>query len=245
MTWRYPRVIAHRGGGRLAPENTLAALAVAVRCGCRAVELDARLSADGTPFLIHDATLDRTTSGTGRVAQTRDSVLCALDAGCRHSASFAGEPLPTLREAIERCGELGLWANIEIKAEADEEAACGSAVARIVSATWRGTVPLLSSFSTTALEAARRAAPELPRALLLRGFARDWRTRAERLGCVGVHSKAAGTTKHHVAAVHEAGFVLACYTVNEPEPVEQLFAAGVDAVFTDRPDRIRADAYAV
>jgi glycerophosphoryl diester phosphodiesterase len=237
--WFYPRVIAHRGGGALAPENTLAALDVAFRCGCRAVEVDARLSADGTPFLIHDATLDRTTNGTGRVAETRDAVLRAVDAGRRFGAPFAGEPLPTLREAMMRCLALGLSANVEIKAEPGQEEACGQAVARIARRTWEGPPPLLSSFSPVALAAAREAAPELPRALLVGRLPRDWRERATRLGCVAIHGAAGRVSAAGIAAVRRAGLAVACYTVNDPAVAQRLLAAGVAAVFTDRPDLLK------
>lgn len=257
--WPFPRVIAHRGGGSLAPENTLAAFEVAARCGCRGVEVDARLSADGTPFLIHDATLDRTTTGTGRVARATDATLRALDAGRRHGAAFAGEPLPTLEAALRRCLALGLWANVEIKADAGDEDACGRAVASVVQQVWRGPPPqpsssdtapaaapavapelpppLLSSFSTAALAGARAVAPELPRALLVGALPRDWCARAGRLGCVAIHSKARRTSPAAVAAVRAAGLAIACYTVDDPQEAARLFALGVAAVFTDRPDR--------
>jgi glycerophosphoryl diester phosphodiesterase len=180
------------------------------------------------------------TNGTGSVARARDAELRALDAGRWHSARFAGEPLPTLGNTIRRCLELGLWANLEIKPATGHEAQTGEAVARLVLQAWRGPPPLLSSFSAVALEAARRIAPELPRALLLGAFTPDWRADAEQKGCVAIHSNASKTTPADIAAVHQAGFALACYTVNDPDEAERLFAAGVDAIFTDRPDRIRA-----
>lgn len=239
--WTFPRVIAHRGCGVLAPENTLAALSVAAHHGCRAVEFDVRLSADGTPFLIHDATLDRTTDGRGRVARTSDAALQTLDAGRWYGAAFADEPLPTLQHAIERCLTLGLWANVEVKAAPGREAACGESVARAVAATWEGQPPLLSSFSARALDAARRAAPSLPRALLVRDFHGDWPKLARELGCVAVHTAARKVGPAVVATARRAGVGLACYTVDDPGQAARLFAAGVDALFTDRPDRVRAD----
>jgi len=239
--WPFPRVIAHRGGGVLAPENTLAALEVAVRHGCRAVEFDVRLSADGTPFLLHDATLDRTTDGRGRVARTPDAVLRTLDAGRWYGAAFADEPLPTLQQAIERCLALGLWANVELKASPGRESACGETVARAVSATWEGRPPLLSSFSARALDAARRTVPSLPRALLVRDLRGDWPTLAGELGCVAIHTAADRVRPPIISATRQAGLALACYTVDDPGEAARLFAAGVDAVFTDRPDRVPAD----
>ena len=236
--WPFPRLIAHRGAGTLAPENTLAALAVAVRYGYRAVEIDVMLSSEGTPFLIHDERLDRTTNGTGSVARARDAELRALDAGRWHSARFAGEPLPTLGDAIRRCLELGLWANVEIKADAGEEGRTGEVVARVVLDAWRGLPPLLSSFSTDALEGARQVAPAVPRALLSRKVTTAALIDAGRLGCVAIHCRASKIGPAEVAVAHDAGLAIACYTVNDPAEAQRLLSSGVDAIFTDRIDLI-------
>ena len=92
--WGLPRVFAHRCGAVLAPKNTLCGLRVTVAMGGRAVEFDVMLSADGSPWFIHDETLERTTNGTGRVCETSDSLLRCLDAWSYQHPAFAGEPLP-------------------------------------------------------------------------------------------------------------------------------------------------------
>jgi glycerophosphoryl diester phosphodiesterase len=224
----------------LAPENTLAALAVAARHGYRAVEVDARLSADGTPFLIHDDTLDRTTDGAGLVSMADDERLRSLDAGRSFGRQFAGEPLPSLRDAIHRCLGLGLWANVEIKADAGDEIRAGEVVARVVLDAWRGLPPLLSSFSTDALEGARHVAPTLPRALLVRRVTTAALAEALCLGCGAIHSRASKTGPSDVAAAHAAGLAVACYTVNDPAEAQRLLSSGVDAIFTDRLDLMAA-----
>jgi glycerophosphoryl diester phosphodiesterase len=103
--WPYPRWIAHRGAGKLAPENTLAAFRLGAQHGYRMFECDAKLSADGVPFLLHDATLDRTTTlhsvpgglhGQPHRRRHLGRTLAQLDAGAWHSRAYAGEPLPTL-----------------------------------------------------------------------------------------------------------------------------------------------------
>ncbi|HWZ74476.1 MAG TPA: glycerophosphodiester phosphodiesterase family protein, partial [Casimicrobiaceae bacterium] len=98
IAWPYPRYIAHRGGGKLAPENTLAAMRTGYALGYRMVEFDVKLSADSVPFLLHDDTLDRTTSGRGRADALTWTELSKLDAGRWHSPAFAGEPLPMLEQ---------------------------------------------------------------------------------------------------------------------------------------------------
>src|SRR4051812_42115516 len=99
--WPYPLWIAHRGAGKLAPENTLAAFRLGGLHGYRAFECDVKLTADGVPFLLHHATLERRTSGWGAAGQRTWAELSRLDAGPWHSRGCAGEPLPTL-EAVAR-----------------------------------------------------------------------------------------------------------------------------------------------
>ena len=230
----YPRIIAHRCGGALAPENTLAGLRLAARLGCCGVEFDAMLAADGVPVLMHDEALERTTSGSGRVADTDSARLARLDAGTRHHPAFAAEPVPTLDEALRLCAALGLWANVEIKPAAGQEVATGQVVARRAAAA-TGKL-LLSSFSSAALRAAADEAVHLPRAMLFEAIPTDWRERMMETGARALHSAARALTVDALQAVRAAGFPLGCYTVNCREAAERLFAMGVSAVFTDRPD---------
>lgn len=230
----YPRIIAHRCGGALTPENTLAGLRLAARLGCRGVEFDAMLAADGVPILIHDETIERTTSGRGRVADMESTRLVRLDAGGRHHAAFAVEPVPTLDQALQLCAALGLWANVEIKPSAGQEAETGRVVARHAAAANCRLV--LSSFSAEALRAAAAEAPQLPRAMLVEAIPTDWRERMTGHGAMALHCAASGLTAGIVEAVRADGFLLACYTINRRDEAERLFALGVSAVFTDRPD---------
>lgn len=229
----YPRIIAHRCGGALAPENTLAGLRLAARLGCRGVEFDAMLAADGVPVVIHDETLERTTSGRGRVADMDSAGFVRLDAGSRHHPAFAGEPAPTLDETLRLCASLGLWANVEIKPSAGQEVATGRVVARHAAAAGK---ILLSSFSTAALGAAAAEAVQLPRALLVEAIPGDWRARMAESGAFALHCSARAVTAAALQTVREAGVPLACYTVNRRDEAERLFALGVSAIFTDRPD---------
>lgn len=233
--------MAHRCGGALAPENTLPGLAIAAQSGCRGVEFDVMLSADGTPWLIHDETLERTTNGTGRVCDSHDAQLAGLDAGIRHHPAFAGTRLPTLREALVQCHALGLAANIEIKPAVGHEIATATQVSRMVRAFCEGMAvqPLLSSFSEEALCAARREAPLQPLALLVEDIPADWRARCARLGVIALHVDSATLDIGQVRAIKAAGYLLAVYTENTPSRARELFDWGVDSVITDRPDCVR------
>ncbi len=229
---RYPRIIAHRCGGDLAAENTLAGLAEAARIGCHGVEFDVMLSADGVPVLIHDETVDRTTDGTGRVADLIVAQLRSLDVG--------GEPVPLLAEALARCHALGLWANIELKPTSGRDPETGRIVARILAATWDGN-GIVSSFSVAALAVARSEAPDLACALIADDLPPDWQAVTRDLGLVGLHVSATGTSPASIGAVCRAGLACACYTVNDRVEARQLRTAGVSAIFTDRPDLWRPD----
>ncbi len=244
MAWIYPRVIAHRCGGALGPENTLAGLRIAARLGCRAVEFDAMLAADGVPVLIHDDTVDRTTDGAGRVAARTALDLAGLDAGIRHHRAFAGEPVPTLASALELCAHLGLAANVEIKPAAGSEVVTGEAVTAVVEAArlrFPGMPLLLSSFSRLALAASLRTVPALERALLVEEIPEDWRGLIEAQGCIAIHAAGQLLDESLLAAIAGRGVPVACYTVNRPDLAAHLFGRGVSAVFTDRPDLFPAE----
>lgn len=239
--WPYPPCIAHRGAGRLAPENTLAAFEVGARLGWRMFECDAQLSADGVVFLLHDDTLERTTNGTGLAANWPWATLHALDAGSWHSPRFAGEPLPTLATVARLCLTHGYCLNIEIKSCPGRAYEAGAAVARQARQLWSGAAgavpPLLSSFQPQALEAAMGAAPELPRGLLLTSLHSGWLETAQSLACVTVICDHTQWTRPAVHRTAGAGLRALAYTVNEAADMVRLRAWGIDGIISDSVDR--------
>lgn len=241
--WPYPRYVAHRGGGSLAPENTLAAMRVGYAHGYRMVECDVKLSGDGTLVLMHDATVDRTTNGSGRVAGMTWGELARLDAGHFRRDTlpqFAGEPVPTLEAVARYCLANAMAINIEIKPCPGREAETGAAVAIEALRHWRDAAvpPLISSFSEAALERARERAPGLPRALLQHEPSADWLERLARLDCVALDADFRGLTSGIVETAHQAGYRVACYTPNDPADVRELVGWGVDCIITDAIDLI-------
>lgn len=241
FSWTYPTHIAHRGGGRLAPENTLAALRVGRHHGYRMAEFDVKLSRDGVAVLLHDDDLDRTTNGHGPAAARDYAELARLDAGSWHSAEYAGEPVPTFEAVARHARATGLACNVEIKPCPGRDAETGEAVARLAQRLWHGAAlpPLLSSFSETALAAACHAAPGLPRALLVDAVPDDWAERLRQHGCVALNLNHKNATPQLVQAVHDAGYRLCLWTINDPERVSQVLGWGVDAIFTDELAAIR------
>ncbi len=238
--WPYPRIIAHRGGGLLAPENTLAALRYARNLGIEGVEFDVKLTSDDVPVLLHDDTIDRTTDGCGAMADLLFDLVTQLDAGSWFANEFAGEPVPAFAAASALCKETGLWANVEIKPSPGQEHKTGRIVARMAKLLWSGAPlpPLLSSFSSEALNAARSQAPELPRALLCAEIPDDWEALLDQLGCAAMHVAFDHLTEKSVAAIQATGRGVLAYTVNDPLDVVDLIEMGVDALVTDQIDVI-------
>ncbi len=238
--WPYPLWIAHRGAGRLAPENTLAAFRVGAAHGWRAFECDVKLSADGVPFLLHDSTLERTTPERGSAGERPWAELARIDAGSWHSRAFAGEPIPSLDAIARYVLRNGFALNIEIKPTPGSEQRTGRAVAEAAARLWQGAavVPLLSSFRPEALLGAREAVPALPRALLVDTLWDGWFEMAQTLGCVAVVANYNLVDEALVARLHGAGQRALVYTVNDPAPAQRLVQMGIDGIISDAVDRL-------
>ena len=241
--WPYPRWIAHRGAGKLAPENTLAAFQVGASHGYRMFECDVKLSADGVPFLLHDATLERTTSGLGIAGEKTWGQLSKLDAGSWHSSAFANEALPTLAVIARYCLDNHYFLNIEIKPTPGHEAATGSAVADAAAELWptAAVPPLLTSFAPDALEAAQTAQPQLPRGLLLDRLWTGWLETALSLDCVAIVCNHRLWDTSSVTQAKSAGFRCLSYTVNDEASAQRLIDLGTDGLITDRVDLFHPD----
>ncbi|MBO9516297.1 MAG: glycerophosphodiester phosphodiesterase [Variovorax sp.] len=238
--WVYPRWIAHRGAGKLAPENTLAAFRLGADYGFRMFECDAKLSADDVPFLLHDATLERTSNGHGTAGDQPWSALSQLDAGGWHSRRFAGEPLATLEALIRFCLANRHALNIEIKPTPGLEQKTGEIVARRAAQLWTDASlppPLLTSFRPESLLGAMTVQPELPRGLLLDTLWDGCFDHARQLRCQAIVCNHALWDAALVARVHQARMRALSYTVNDEWAAERLIALGTDGIITDRVDR--------
>jgi len=239
---RWPRIIGHRGAALSAPENTLAGLRAAAALRIGWVEFDVRLTRDGRAILLHDETLDRTTTGRGSASTLSFEEIRRFDAGAWFGPDFRGERVPSLEETIELLAELGLGAVVELKPAPGAETATGRAVAALVAERWPAALPapLLSSFKPEALAAARAAAPQLQRALLVGAVPRRWREQVAALECGLLHVDQRRLDRAALAELIGAGLAVFAYTVNLPERAQELFSWGVDAVFSDCPDRVVA-----
>ena len=236
--WPYPRWVAHRGAGKLAPENTLAAFKLGASHGYRMFECDVKLSSDGVPFLLHDDTLERTTNCAGVAGHQTWQALQQLDAGSWHSAAHKGEPIPSLDTIAAYCISNKFDLNIEIKPTTGTDQQTGEVVAQHAARLWQNESrkPLLTSFKPDALQAALDAAPELPRGLLLHELWTGWLETALMLGCKAIICNYKLWDTSSVTQAKSAGFKLLSYTVNDDTEVKRLLDLGVDGIITDRVD---------
>lgn len=245
--WPYPLWIAHRGAGKLAPENTLAAFREGARHGYRMFECDVKLSADDVPFLLHDDGLQRTTNAPAQWGEAASanagqhpwSALALLDAGAWHSAAYAGEPLPSFAAIARYCVAQGFCLNVEIKPCPGSEHHTGAVVARHAALHWQGQAvpPLLSSFSVDALHGAQEAQPKLPRALLLDTLWDGWLEAARQLRCQAIVCNHRLWDVASVGQALGAGMRALSYTVNEEADARRLLQLGTHGIITDRVDR--------
>jgi glycerophosphoryl diester phosphodiesterase len=223
-----PKVIGHRGAAAYAPENTLASFREARRRGATWVEIDVKLTRDGVPVIMHDSSLKRTMGIDRLVAEMLRADL--------------PRDVPTFEEAIACFAEQGLGCNVEIKPCEGREAETARATVATLRRSWPAQLPppLLSSFKAASLVAAREAAPELARAILLEEIKDDWQQQAEAVSAVGVNTNGKRLTAPHAIAIRKAGYALSVYTINDGDIAKALVGMGVDCVITDAPDIILA-----
>jgi glycerophosphoryl diester phosphodiesterase len=231
-------VIGHRGAAASAPENTLAGFRAAQTLGCRWVEFDVRLCADGALVLLHDSRIERTTDGSGAAARLPLAQIRQHDAGGWFGPNFAGERVPTLDETLQLLADLGVGANIEIKADRGRAHATAEAVVAVLRRRGLDAPLLVSSFLPAALGVLRDRLPPVPRGILFQSVPRGWRAIAARLGCATVNVDQQRLRPAGAAAIRAAGYPLLAYTVNDPARARELFGWGVTSVFSDAPDII-------
>ena len=233
-------IIAHRGESSAAPENTLAAFALAIDAGADAVEFDVQASRDGVPVVIHDEELARTTDGQGPVGEHSLAELQALDAGGWFAPAFRGERIPTLAQVLALLRPTPLQINIELKTTICPYAGLVPAVVALVREAGLVARVVLSSFNHNSLLAAAALAPELPRAALSdTQLAAPW-DYCRGHGFAAYHPERHGCDGELIARCHAAGIAVRVYTVDDPVEARRLMALGVDGLFTNSPRRLVA-----
>jgi glycerophosphoryl diester phosphodiesterase len=244
--WLLPRTrplnVGHRGASAAAPQNTLAAFRKAIELGADGVELDVHLTADGHVVVIHDFSVDKTTDGTGRVADKTLAALKALDAGAKFSPQFAGERIPTLSEVFGAL-EGKLLVNVELKAPIKSHAvSLVEPVLKVVRQHGMEKRVLFSAFNAHVLGAMRTIAPYLPVGVL---YAPDSPIYARHAWLdpfephQARHPHFSMVTGPMVRWCHARGLQVNVWTVDQPDEMKRLIAADVDAIITNKPDVLK------
>ena len=233
-----PRLIAHRGAKNRAPENTLAAINEAAKCGAGWVELDVQLTKDNIPVVIHDRTLERTTSGSGKVKSIDSKSLTSLDAGRWFDAKYKGEKVPLLLDALDLCQKLNLGVNLEIKTY---ETSIHNTVLRTLAVVDKfgrdfEEKLLFSSFDTRVLSIIRNLARTSPRGLLVDNFQSDLAADLSECDCFSIHP-AISFLKNQTTIDKVLSFNVPIipYTVNDTNTAKRLAELNINTFITDEP----------
>ena len=231
-----PIIIAHRGDKTHAPENTLAAFKLAAENGADAIEFDVKLTADERVIVLHDQTVNRTTTGTGKIFQLPFAVVRNLDAGGWFSEDYRGERIPTLDEVFETVGKR-LYINIELTNYATPGDGLVPKVVDLVKKHGLQDRMLFSSFFARNLQITRSLLPEVPRGLLcMRGLLGSWgRTFTWRGDYFALHPYLTDVDPGLVNRVQAAGKRVHVWTVNSEEDLKRMIGLGVNAIITDDP----------
>ena len=231
-------VIAHRGASGHAPENTLAAFRKAVSLGAVFIETDLQLSRDARFVAIHDATVDRTTGGSGAVHNLTLAELRQLDAGSWFGSEFAGERIPTLEEIFAFSRKHDVVFYLEMK----PSGSWGGEHALIGALRDSGEIPraVVISFDTTILESLRKLEPTLMTGVLYEGQIDRPVDRAVEIGARQVAVRSDLITPALLAEARKKDLQVVCWTVNQPAHMRLLIDAGVDGIMSDYPDRLLA-----
>jgi glycerophosphoryl diester phosphodiesterase len=231
---------AHRGASAKAPENTLAAFRLAHEMSADGVELDVQLTSDGQVVVIHDETLDRTTTGRGPVAARTLREIRTFDAS-NGREGYQGEPIPTLGEVLDLVGPTGMSVNIELKNSVEPYQGLEQAVLKIVAAARMAERVIYSSFNhISATQLARSSQPSRVGLLFSDVLAEPWDYAQRRdMAALHPHWKYVQFVPETIERCHALGLAINVWTVDSPDMVRRLADLGADAVITNRPDEAR------
>lgn len=242
MALKLPKVIGHRGACAYAPENTIESIVTAADIGAEWVELDVMLTRDSIPIIFHDDTLDRTSNGSGNVADHDWGDIQELEAGSWYAEGFSGIKIPSLEDVLEVIINKGLGLNLEIKPTAGRERETAEVALDALSRIWDDHDKLLiSSFKYTCLEVAQEMAPDWYRGVLFddaEDMPENWRDIVDYLDGTTINIGRKIASRELVEEIIEFEKPVLIYTVNDPQMARQFQGWGVDCMFSDCPDVI-------
>ncbi|MFD1426751.1 glycerophosphoryl diester phosphodiesterase [Kroppenstedtia sanguinis] len=232
------RIFAHRGFSSVAPENTMAAFREAAQAGADGLELDVHLTKDGEVVVIHDETVNRTTDGEGKVRKLTLEELRRLDAGSRFAKEFAGEKIPLLHEVLELVADRNLWLNIELKNNKFPYPGLEEKVLELISQYDLAQKTVFSSFNHYSLRRIKEKQPDADIALLYMAHLIEPWNYAAWMGATSLHPYWPTVTEELVQGCREQGLSLRPFTVNQARMMDRLIQLDVDAIITDKVDRL-------
>ncbi len=235
-----PKIIGHRGAAAYAPENTIAGIHTAADMGCMWVELDVKLTKDSVAVIFHDDHLQRITGADIQMKDITYKELQNLEAGNWFGESFAGEPVPTLEEALDAIIERDMGLNLEMKPCPSREVETTEAALDMLATYWdEPDRLLLSSFNIQSLEVCLDLAPDWARGYLLdTDIPENWRDIADHLKASTINVNGNTITQEQIMQLAAYNKPLLAYTINDEERAEWLFEQGIKAIFSDMPDII-------
>jgi len=232
----HPLLIAHRGGAAEAPENTLAAFRHSLGLGIRWFELDVQITADGALAVIHDETVDRTTNGSGPVGSFLFNDLRRLDAGSWFGPQFAGEQIPTLREALDLCAQHGAGVFVELKSP-HLYAGIEKRVASLLAELWTQGIQnrRCISFDHSSIARLHEIDPLLSTGYLYGLETTDFATNDAIVDAVLPFHALAAHFHDQITRAHRNGKQVIVWTVNQAEDMRRMAELGVDGIISDNP----------
>lgn len=235
----YPEIIAHRGFSTKAPENTISAIEAAIKAKADRVEIDVQLSQDGTVFLMHDSTLQRTTGINNRLSNLNDEEIEQLDAGSWFSDEFEGEKVPKLRDVLEVCkGKISL--KIELKPQNGNEVRLAEAVIDDIKEADMSQNVMISSFSKNAIMTVRKLDKNIISGLIVSFLYGEYSGISYADGII-INQKFLNLEQ--AKAIQRADKLVYSWTPNSYEDLRAVNRLGVDGIITDYPQRARAVVY--
>ena len=243
--WPFPRIIAHRGGGDCAPENTILGIETGKRYGIPAVEFDVMLSKDDVPMLMHDEILERTVTDSSLIGTVFNSLnskeLQTINVGKYFNSNDTTTFIPTFEEVLEYCLKEQIFMNIEIKPAEGKDIITSRIVAEKTLQYYShlaevGVAPMFSSFSFDALKVAKETAPSIPRGYLIHeplDTVPNWKEQASELEVTALHLNHEHLTRSLVEEIKSMKYGIFVYTVNTIERARELLSWGVDCLCTD------------
>ncbi|GAA0178514.1 glycerophosphodiester phosphodiesterase family protein [Clostridium sediminicola] len=238
------RNIAHRGASYAAPENTIAAIRTAQEMGADAIEIDVHLSKDGHVVVIHDLVLDRTTNGSGLVANYTLEELKELDAGIKFSKEFKGEKIPLLSEVFDFIKNSNMGILIELKGWANHYEGMEDKVVELINKYNFKDRAIVTSFQKDKILEIKKIDPSIKTGInfFFLGAKPELYVKKVKADAVYIPNFCFNKekTKGKIKALKDSGYIVGTFTPDDKKAMMKVIKLGVDDILTNRPDMLNS-----